>query len=301
MFICVVPGRSKRKREPPMVGAVKEENDEWLAGWTRNLYLEFLIRREAKGARLALGTADMSGMGGMGGTADMSGMASMDGTADMSGMCGTADMSGMDVRALWIQAERRDNGLVTRKVPGEFNYADLGTKGHPAPRFLTLRRMLNIVDCRQIDDETEIEACSVQAPFDEGWQTKVGKGAMRLERKLFIALLACAPTTSDADSRSLATTEGMAEREAVNQVASTGAATTPSWLGWLAVLIATVAFLCQYVRANYEIRRIPPTKHLRTVSAQGPVTYATADRLSPVCAGRYQSLAEREFDAWVMN
>ncbi len=212
---------------------------------------------------------------------------------------GVGKVKHMDERVLWIQAERRDHGLVTRKVPGEFNYADLGTKGHPAPRFLALRAMLNIVDCKQIDEEIEIEACSVQAPFDEGWTTKVGRGAMRLERKLLMALLACAPAASDADSRSLATFDGTATaREATERAASTETTTATSWLGWLLVLVLTLAFLCQYVWANYEIRRIPPALGVRSLSVQGPVTYATSDRLSPVCAGRYQPLADRDFGAF---
>jgi hypothetical protein len=80
---------------------------------------------------------------------------------------GVGKLKHMDVRALWIQAERRDNGLATRKVPGVQNFADMGTKAHPGTRFLALRSMLNVVDCKQIDLEKEIEACSLQAPTEE--------------------------------------------------------------------------------------------------------------------------------------
>jgi hypothetical protein len=164
--------------------------------------------------------------------------------------------------------------------------------------------MLNIADCKMIDDENEIEACSAQAPLEEGWQTKAGKGAMRLERKLLMALLVCAPAAGDAASRALVKTGSMVEREAASRAATASqaaSATTTSWTGWLAALIVTMLFVGKYLAENYEIRRIMPTKCTRTVCAQGPVTYATPNRLSPVCAGRYQPLAEREFDAWVMQ
>ena len=75
---------------------------------------------------------------------------------------GVSKLKHMDVRTLWLQAERRDHSLTTRKVPGEKNIADLGTKAHPMTRFLELRGMPNIVGCRQIDVEKEIEPCSVQ-------------------------------------------------------------------------------------------------------------------------------------------
>ncbi len=80
---------------------------------------------------------------------------------------GVGKLKHMDVRALWLQAERRDHGLTTRKVPGEKNIADLGTKAHPVGRFLELRDMMGIVDCEQIDDVKEIEACCVQAVAGE--------------------------------------------------------------------------------------------------------------------------------------
>jgi hypothetical protein len=196
------------------------------------------------------------------------------------------------------------NGLVTRKVPGEYNYTDLGTKGHPAPRFLTLRNMLNIVDCKQIDGEKEIEACSVQALPEEGWQTKAGKGAMRLERKLLLALLACAPATGDAASRALIKTGSAVERAASQAATLTESAANSSWTGWFVAFLVILVFAMKHLWENYEIRRIvpaAPAKATRTMIVQGPVTYATENRLSPVCAGRYQPLADREFDCWVTS
>ena len=57
---------------------------------------------------------------------------------------GVGKVRHLDTRALWIQAELRNHGLTTRKVPGEKNLADLGTKAHPAKRFLELRAMMGI-------------------------------------------------------------------------------------------------------------------------------------------------------------
>ena len=108
---------------------------------------------------------------------------------------GVGKLKHMDVRALWIQVERRDHNLVTRKIPGAQNLADLGTKAHPVNRFLELRAMMNIVDCKAIDDQGEIEACSVQSNVVPGWTTVTNKTVAKIERQLLLALLAQAQAT----------------------------------------------------------------------------------------------------------
>ncbi len=55
---------------------------------------------------------------------------------------GEVNLKHLDARALWIQVERGAHGLATRKFPGSQNFADLGTKVHPATRFFVLRGML---------------------------------------------------------------------------------------------------------------------------------------------------------------
>ena len=50
----------------------------------------------------------------------------------------------LDLRALWVQGQVKDEGLIIKKCAGEFNKADLGTKSHPAPRFKTLCKLNNI-------------------------------------------------------------------------------------------------------------------------------------------------------------
>ena len=69
----------------------------------------------------------------------------------------------MDVRSLWLQAERRDFGLRAAKVAGEKNVADLGTKAHPERRFLELRTMSGLIDRTEIDENTEFQADAISA------------------------------------------------------------------------------------------------------------------------------------------
>ena len=69
---------------------------------------------------------------------------------------GVGKVKHLDIRALWIQQERVENGLRVRKVPGEENPADLGTKAHPVARFEKLRSMVSIVDCREIEEDKDV-------------------------------------------------------------------------------------------------------------------------------------------------
>ncbi len=68
----------------------------------------------------------------------------------------------MDERALWLQQEREKNGLKIRKVAGERNPADLGTKAHPQARFDLLKRLCGIADCSEIDLATEVGIHSIE-------------------------------------------------------------------------------------------------------------------------------------------
>jgi hypothetical protein len=187
---------------------------------------------------------------------------------------GVGKVKHMDVRALWIQAERRDHGLVIRKVPGAQNYADLGTKAHPPGRFLELRDMLNIVDCRKIDAESEIEACSVQATGELAWTVKVGRGAAKLERQLLLALLAANPTVCESFSS-----------EAQTQL-------NVSHWGWVFAFTFLVIIVTLIMKDLIMIRPKVSTSNVRT---QSQVTYKQSlDGLT----GRFTPLAERETGAW---
>jgi hypothetical protein len=224
---------------------------------------------------------------------------------------GVGKLKHMDVRALWIQTERRDHGLVTRKVPGAQNYADLGTKAYPPGRFLELRDMLNIVDCNEIDDEKEIEACSVQATCEVGPRPQMTEIAAKLERKLLLALLAGAPAIGSAENMGATAVAGF------------------DWTGWLDAFVVTMIFVVKLVAENFEVHRrrpaldaeteVPllrpsapphdfvdhghegkPEHTTRDVLVQGPVTYKTRSRLDGT-HGRYTPLAERDFDAWAAD
>ena len=65
--------------------------------------------------------------------------------------------------------------------------------------------MMGIIDCKQIDDVKEIEACCVQATAGEvddlSWATKTNRAAARWERKLLLTLMAGAPAASSAGGR----------------------------------------------------------------------------------------------------
>ena len=76
---------------------------------------------------------------------------------------GVGKVKHLDVRALWIQAERRDRGLQVRKIAGIVNPADLGTKAHTVERFRMLRDLAGITDCARIDDFAELETAAVEA------------------------------------------------------------------------------------------------------------------------------------------
>jgi len=52
----------------------------------------------------------------------------------------------LDIRALWVQQERVNSGLLVKKVGGAKNVADLGTKCHPRQRFADLRAAAGICD-----------------------------------------------------------------------------------------------------------------------------------------------------------
>ena len=171
-----------------------------------------------------------------------------------------------------------------------------------------MRGMLNIVDCKQIDDEVEIEACSVQVTSEMGQRAQTSENTARLERRLLLALLATSPAMGNA-----VTTEAAASAESC-------------WMGWLAAFVITMIFLTELVTRNFEIRlrrpapdlvdEVPvirpsapphdivdqghenrPERTTRDVLVQGPVTYKTRCRLDGT-HGRYTPLAERDFDAW---
>ncbi len=76
---------------------------------------------------------------------------------------GVGGVKHLDVRVLWLQQERGQFGLKVRKVAGERNPADLGTKAHGVARFLTLREMSGIVECLEMDDWPSATVTKIEA------------------------------------------------------------------------------------------------------------------------------------------
>ncbi len=71
---------------------------------------------------------------------------------------GVGKVKHLDVRSLWLQAERRDHGLATKKVPGENALAALGTKAHHVPRLLQPGVIGGITHCYTIAHRHEWRA-----------------------------------------------------------------------------------------------------------------------------------------------
>ena len=74
---------------------------------------------------------------------------------------GIGKVKHLDVRALWLQAERAKNGLIVRQVAGEKNPSDLGTKAHPVARFILLRKMCGSVDCEEVAHHPDTAVAAV--------------------------------------------------------------------------------------------------------------------------------------------
>ena len=184
--------------------------------------------------------------------------------------------------------------MTTRKVLGEKNLVDLGTKVHPAKRFLELRDMMGIVECKRMDYSSVIEACSVEQDGSEvathlsrGWSTKVNRhSARKLERQLLMTLLAAGGlATSDAASVMKYSTANSGATVVTNE-------TDSGWVGWWVAALVTMIFVARLAMERYEVRRKVRT---RTMQTQSPTTYRT-----DTAQHRFQPLAEGSSGAWPM-
>ena len=128
------------------------------------------------------------------------------------------------------------------------------------------------VDCKQIGNTKEIEACSVEAASGEAsnlsWTVQKSHGAARLERKLLLTLLAGAPAVSDTGAIMEMSAQGTAGGGATVVEHETGF----GWLGWCVAALVTMIFLVRIVMEKYEGRRKVRT---RTMMTQSPTTYRT--------------------------
>ena len=150
--------------------------------------------------------------------------------------------------------------------------------------------MLGIVDCKAIDDLTEIEACSVQAASEDmkdegmehGWSMQRGKNTARLERRLLLPLLAASPGVSGTAGAVIPFGSGAADPSDEN-----GA------LGWLVAVLLVLPLVWKMLSDKVEVRT-----RTRSVMVQGPVTYKVAFAVDGTNRSRYQPLPEHEFGAW---
>ena len=77
---------------------------------------------------------------------------------------GVGKIKHLDVRVLWLQAEREHHDLVVLKVPGDRNPSDLGTKSHAQKRFEMLRELVGIKCCKEIDNYSPASVNSIEYP-----------------------------------------------------------------------------------------------------------------------------------------
>jgi hypothetical protein len=187
---------------------------------------------------------------------------------------GVGGVKHLDVRVLWLQQERGQFGLKVRKVAGERNPADLGTKAHGVARFLVLREMSGIVECPEMDDWPAASVTKIEA------QTKFwgapANGARLLAKLSILSMVG-----------SVAGTETCA------------ATTTPSTEGsWIMMMVLV---LIGIVLAIAAVKFLPerglaeaPFRDARDVATQSQVTYARK-RIVP----RFVPLGENQHGGWV--
>ena len=147
--------------------------------------------------------------------------------------------------------------------------------------------MLHIVDCREIDERPELEACSAQAAAMMGWTTVKKRSTARLERHLLLALLAGAASTGEATGVVVKWQGSLAE----TATADTAMLMTPWWLGWAVAMVLTLIFVMKMMMESFVIQRRVTT---RTVATQSQTTY----RVSQAGVGRFTPLVESGCGAW---
>ena len=118
---------------------------------------------------------------------------------------GVGKVKHLDVRVLWLQAERERFDLVIYKVPGDRNPADLGTKSHTQVRFEMLRDLVGIKCCAELDDYqaasvSSIEQGALLSRGTLGWISTGGAGRWHVagttSSQILIAKLAALATVA---------------------------------------------------------------------------------------------------------
>ena len=187
---------------------------------------------------------------------------------------GVGGVKHLDVRVLWLQQERGQFGLKVRKVAGERNPADLGTKAHGVARFLALREMSGIVECPEMDDwpvasVTKIEA---QAKF---WGAPAS-GARLWAKLSLLSMVGSAAGTETCAAANSPSTEG-------------------SWIMMLMLVCIVLAWAAVNLWPRPERGLAKARLHgVRNVATQSQVTYARK-KIVP----RFVPLGEKVQGGWV--
>jgi hypothetical protein len=202
---------------------------------------------------------------------------------------GVGGVKHLDVRVLWLQQERGQFGLKVRKVAGERNPADLGTKAHGVARFLALREMSGIVECLEMDDWPTATVTKIEAET-KFWGAPANAG--RLMAKLSVLSL----VTNAAGTRTSAATSAPSTEGGWIVLAMSAPSAEGVWIV-MAILFGIVLALVAVklkTAMTFEQQKNAKTP-VRDVATQSPVTFARK-RVTP----RFLPLAAHEHGTFVM-
>ena len=192
---------------------------------------------------------------------------------------GVGGVKHLDVRALWLQQEREKNGLKVRKVAGERNPADLGTKSHPQARFELLKQLCGIADCSEIDQAAVVGIHSIETWGARSTAATSGRGFLGKLAALSALMVPCRGDSVAAYHGAAAPDDGV-----------DWALVCIALLGWLVAIIALVG--CW--RLGMKLLALGGPKRVRTVGLQTTTTFRRR-----FAAPRMAELADGEHGTWV--
>ena len=194
---------------------------------------------------------------------------------------GVGAVKHLDVRALWLQQEREKNGLKVRKVPGERNPADLGTKAHPVARFEYLKQLCGLVDCGAIDRATAVGIHAVEM-WARPPSAANGRGFLK---KLVVLGALVVPARGDAAYQVQMTTGTVMEVSNNLWVLAL--------LGWVVALSALMA-LAWMTKSWAKMSKRSGQQKVRTIGTQTVSTFKRHYKVP-----RMDNLADGEHGVWV--
>jgi hypothetical protein len=194
---------------------------------------------------------------------------------------GVGGVKHLDVRALWLQQEREKNGLKVRKVAGERNPADLGTKAHPQARFDLLKQLCGIADCSEIDSATEVGIHSIES---WGARPKAATSGRSFVGRLAVLSTILLPAKGD----SMTIYKGACEVPGINWT-----------LVFFAVLGWALAFLVAWCWCRRSVRHIAVSGTRKQKKRRNVGTQTTTTFRRRYAAPRMGELADGEHGVWI--